>query len=74
MYQILPYLEQGAVKNLIHQSDLGQNPIPLYNCPSRRSVTMYFNVNRNAEVSLVDYAGTTAGPARGEIGDAAFNS
>ncbi|MDZ4659443.1 MAG: DUF1559 domain-containing protein [Bythopirellula sp.] len=73
LYQILPYLEQGAVKNLIRQRDLGKNPISLYNCPSRRSVTMYYNPGRDAEVSLVDYAATTAGPTRTEIGNAAFD-
>ena len=74
MYQILPYLEQGAVKNIINQKDIASNPIPLYNCPSRRAVTMYFNSTHETEVSLVDYAATTAGPARGELGDAGWNA
>ena len=74
MYQILPFLEQGAVKNIINQKDIASNPIPLYNCPSRRGVTMFFNSTHETEVSLVDYAATTAGPARSELGDAGFNA
>jgi prepilin-type N-terminal cleavage/methylation domain-containing protein/prepilin-type processing-associated H-X9-DG protein len=69
LYQILPYLEQGAVKNLVRQSDLSKNPIPLYNCPSRRPVTMYYNATHQTDVSLVDYAATTAGPTRSELGN-----
>ena len=36
-YQILPYLEQGAVKNIVRQIDLQQATVPGYYCPSRRS-------------------------------------
>jgi prepilin-type N-terminal cleavage/methylation domain-containing protein/prepilin-type processing-associated H-X9-DG protein len=69
MYQILPYLEEGAVSNIVTQADLAKNPIPLYNCPSRRSVTITKNDNYGdgIEVSLVDYAGATAGPSRSEV-------
>jgi prepilin-type N-terminal cleavage/methylation domain-containing protein/prepilin-type processing-associated H-X9-DG protein len=74
MYQILPYLEQGAVKSIVNQKDIARNPIPLYNCPSRRGVTMFLNSTHETEVSLVDYAATTAGPARGEVGNAEFNA
>jgi prepilin-type N-terminal cleavage/methylation domain-containing protein/prepilin-type processing-associated H-X9-DG protein len=78
MYQILPYLEEGAVKNMVRQVDLANNPIPLYNCPSRRGITMSSNNNYGDGliVSLVDYAASTAGAARSEIGnqiDAEFN-
>jgi prepilin-type N-terminal cleavage/methylation domain-containing protein/prepilin-type processing-associated H-X9-DG protein len=68
MYQILPYLEEGAVKSIAHQVDIQGLPIPLYNCPSRRGVTF-----GPQGVSLVDYAGVTAGPSRSEIGDTEFN-
>ncbi|MEX2091340.1 MAG: DUF1559 domain-containing protein [Pirellulales bacterium] len=70
MYQILPYLEEGAIKNIVHQADLAKNPIPLYNCPSRRGVTISNNDNYAPpiEVSLVDYAAATAGASRSEIG------
>ncbi len=69
MYQILPYLEEGAVKGLIRTSQLTKIPIPLYNCPSRRNTTFH----QGSGISLVDYAATVAGPARSEIGDAEFN-
>jgi hypothetical protein len=36
-YQILPYLEQNAVKGLINTQQLKETVIPLYFCPSRRS-------------------------------------
>jgi prepilin-type N-terminal cleavage/methylation domain-containing protein/prepilin-type processing-associated H-X9-DG protein len=68
LYQILPYLEEGAVKGIVKLTDLKKAPIPLYNCPSRRGVTIGEN-----GASLVDYAAATAGPARSEVGDAAFN-
>jgi prepilin-type N-terminal cleavage/methylation domain-containing protein/prepilin-type processing-associated H-X9-DG protein len=70
MYQILPYLEEGAVQGLIHNSQLTAVPISLYNCPSRRGVTFHFEYG----VSLVDYAATVAGPTRSEIGDVEFSS
>ncbi|MEX2170745.1 MAG: DUF1559 domain-containing protein [Pirellulales bacterium] len=64
MYQILPFLEEGAIKGIIHQDQLDDHAIPLYNCPSRRGVTL-----SDSGISLVDYAAATAGPSRGEIGD-----
>ena len=71
MYQILPYLEEGAIKSIVHHQDLTKNPVPLYNCPSRRGVTKFaIPPAETVEVSLVDYAAATAGPARSEIGDA----
>jgi prepilin-type N-terminal cleavage/methylation domain-containing protein len=62
MFQILPYLEEGPVAGIVLQSQLDDNAIPLYNCPSRRGVT-----RSDAGISLVDYAGATAGPSRSEI-------
>jgi prepilin-type N-terminal cleavage/methylation domain-containing protein/prepilin-type processing-associated H-X9-DG protein len=70
MFQILPFLEEGAVQGIAQQSQLQVTPIPLYNCPSRRGVT--FNPNPGGG-SLVDYAAATAAPARSEIGDSEFN-
>jgi prepilin-type processing-associated H-X9-DG protein len=67
MYQILPYLEEDAVKSIIRQADIAKNPIALYNCPSRRRVTLYANPDDGFTVSLVDYAGVTAGPSRSEV-------
>ena len=70
MYQILPYLEEGAIKDsLVNTNQLKGLAIPLYNCPSRRGAT--FDPGTN--YSLVDYAATVAGPSRSEIGDSNFN-
>ncbi len=69
MYQILPYLEEGAVKDVTRTSQLTKIAIPLYNCPSRRGVTFH----NQSGISLVDYAATVAGPPRSEIGDTEFN-
>jgi prepilin-type N-terminal cleavage/methylation domain-containing protein/prepilin-type processing-associated H-X9-DG protein len=71
MFQILPYLEEGAIKSIVRQTDLAKNPIALYNCPSRRGVTIGNNNNFGDEiqVSLVDYAAATAGASRSEIGN-----
>lgn len=38
-YQILPFLEEGAVKGIVRQNQLQSSIIPGYNCPSRRSPT-----------------------------------
>jgi len=73
MFQILPFLEEGAISTITRQADLSKNPIPLYNCPSRRGITMSNNTNYGDDsvtVSLVDYAAATAGPSRTEIGNA----
>lgn len=61
MYQILPYMEEGAIEQFTRQDELAVNTIPLFSCPSRRS-----GVLSPSGVSLVDYAGVTAGPARTE--------
>jgi prepilin-type processing-associated H-X9-DG protein len=70
LYQILAYLEEGALTSIVTQEDLAKNPIPLYNCPSRRGVTISKNTNYAdviSGVSLVDYAAATAGPSRSEV-------
>jgi prepilin-type N-terminal cleavage/methylation domain-containing protein/prepilin-type processing-associated H-X9-DG protein len=36
-YQILPYLEQGAIKDLTTQEELDKASVSLYFCPSRRA-------------------------------------
>ena len=38
-YQILPYLEEGAIQGLTTQVQLQAATIPLYVCPSRRTVS-----------------------------------
>jgi prepilin-type N-terminal cleavage/methylation domain-containing protein len=49
-YQILPYLEEKSLLGFTKQADLQAAPIPIYVCPSRRSVSM-------AQVSAVDLGG-----------------
>ena len=52
-YQILPYLEEQALHNLIERcADDEHTAVPLYNCPSRRSVTK----GGDGSVVLTDYA------------------
>jgi prepilin-type N-terminal cleavage/methylation domain-containing protein/prepilin-type processing-associated H-X9-DG protein len=68
MYQILGYLEEGAIKNsVIDTSDLKTKVIPLYSCPSRRGPTFVDGL------MMTDYAGAVGGPSRSEIGDTNFN-
>lgn len=64
MFQILPYLEQEAVQNIVRQSDIQAQLITVYNCPSRRAPA-----RSPGGVSLIDYAGVTAGPVRSELGN-----
>jgi prepilin-type processing-associated H-X9-DG protein len=61
LFQILPFLEEQSVHDLSQSEQLGKNIITLYNCPSRRGGTI-----GPGGVSLVDYAGATAGPSRSE--------
>jgi prepilin-type processing-associated H-X9-DG protein len=57
-YQILPYLEEGALQGLITQDQLQAATVPLYVCPSRRSVAeAQSSANaENKQVFLIDYA------------------
>jgi prepilin-type processing-associated H-X9-DG protein len=66
LYQLLPFLEEGAVRSTVLQQQLQQLVIPLYNCPSRRAPTKHHSTG----IALVDYGGVTAGPSRSEIGSA----
>ena len=50
-FQILPYLEEQALHDLKSGAQIRATPVPLYNCPSRRSVT-----KNNNNVVLTDYA------------------
>lgn len=73
MYQILAFLEEGALKDIVRTSQIAAHPIALYNCPSRRGVTMH-PISNTISVSLVDYAATVGGPSRSEIAnDTEFN-
>lgn len=58
-YQILPYLEQGAIQGLTTQVQLQAQTIPMYACPSRRSVSEAKSTAANLgdqHVFLIDYA------------------
>lgn len=58
-YQILPYLEQGAIQGLTTQADLQAQSISLYVCPSRRTVAAAHSSAANLgdqQVFLIDYA------------------
>lgn len=70
MFQILPYLEEGAVADIVSQEQIAGVAIPVYNCPSRRGATLISGIEESN--ALVDYAGATAGPARSDVGDAQF--
>jgi prepilin-type N-terminal cleavage/methylation domain-containing protein len=64
-YQLLPYLEQNAVKGINNQTKLQAAMIPLYNCPSRRA-----DVRAPSGAQLTDYA--AAQPATAYCGSAAY--
>jgi len=59
-YQILPYLEEETLQGLTTQVQLQASTIPLYVCPSRRSVSQAQSKNANIlggeQVFLIDYA------------------
>lgn len=61
-YQITPYLEEGALQEIVRQNQLSQYTIPIYYCPSRRVGARAPFTN----IGLIDYAGSVAGPARWE--------
>jgi prepilin-type N-terminal cleavage/methylation domain-containing protein len=61
LFQILPYLEEGAVQGLVTDDQISKQLVPLYNCPSRRAPAL-----RAGGRSLVDYAAATAGPVRSD--------
>jgi prepilin-type N-terminal cleavage/methylation domain-containing protein len=68
-YQILPFLEQNAIKNLTTQQALQSTTIPLYNCPSRRPPQRAGAQATNGQ--LTDYA--TAQPATDPCGSTPYN-
>jgi prepilin-type N-terminal cleavage/methylation domain-containing protein len=57
-YQILPYLEEDAIRGITTQAQLQTAQVPLYVCPSRRSVGTRTASNNVAPTFFpVDYAG-----------------
>lgn len=58
-FQILPYLEQNAVRNLSKWADIATKAIPIYICPSRRGIVRGSQTVEGVQypVVLTDYAG-----------------
>jgi prepilin-type N-terminal cleavage/methylation domain-containing protein len=67
-YQILPFLEQNAVKGIKTQLQLQSTIVPLYNCPSRRSPVKSGGTELGGQ--LTDYA--TAQPATDYCGGSPY--
>jgi prepilin-type N-terminal cleavage/methylation domain-containing protein/prepilin-type processing-associated H-X9-DG protein len=57
-YQILPYLEEGAIQGIVTQTQLQAAVIPLYNCPSRRTAASGTGAGSQGgqQVTLIDYS------------------
>lgn len=57
-YQILPYLEEGAIQGITTQAQLQAAVIPLYNCPSRRTAASGTGAGSQGaqQVTLIDYS------------------
>ncbi len=79
-FQILPFLEEGAIQGITTQAQLQNAVVPLYVCPSRRSAATRAALNGVAPTFFpVDYAGVhpcTYKCARGSPGcanPAAYN-
>jgi prepilin-type N-terminal cleavage/methylation domain-containing protein len=53
-YQVLPYLEQGAMKNIITQEELKQVAVSIFSCPSRGEMRR----SPNSGTVKTDYGGT----------------
>jgi prepilin-type N-terminal cleavage/methylation domain-containing protein/prepilin-type processing-associated H-X9-DG protein len=57
-YQILPYLEQGSMKNILTQKELRDVAVPIFACPSRGGGTRRaVDPNTGDATVLTDYAG-----------------
>ncbi len=63
-YQILPYLEEGALRGLTTQAQLNEARVTLYFCPSRRSPTYVAQSSGGPTPTgrwALDYAAVTPG-------------
>lgn len=65
-FQLLPYLEEGAITGIATHEELSRTPVNLYYCPSRRGPTQY-DTGAYEGRWLIDYAALAAAPARTEI-------
>ncbi len=76
-FQILPYLEEGAVHGINTQEELQAQPIGIYFCPSRRGPTSFAGQGDDG-VSvprwLMDYSSLTPAPSRSQVGNAIFDA
>ena len=75
-FQILPYMEAGAVHTITNTAQIASVPIPTYFCPSRRASASYVNtdpvrvsqqgISGPVTYWLLDYAALQPGPSRQE--------
>jgi prepilin-type N-terminal cleavage/methylation domain-containing protein/prepilin-type processing-associated H-X9-DG protein len=57
-FQILPYLEEGAIHNITTHTQVRGQVVPIYICPSRRGVVHHDQgPDGDSDVILTDYAG-----------------
>jgi prepilin-type N-terminal cleavage/methylation domain-containing protein len=74
-YQILPFLEQNSVHNLVSSDALPRTMVGLYYCPSRRGPTQNHSTRIETAAGnlsgrwLMDYAALIGSPTRNEVGD-----
>ncbi len=68
-FQILPYLEQNAIHNLVNTEQLPDTPVNMYFCPSRRGPTQNIGATALRGRWLMDYAGFVGAPTRSSLGD-----
>ncbi len=59
-FQILSYIEHGAVRDISTQQELNVISVPMYNCPSRRGQTRWVG-SASLGTWLIDYAAVTPG-------------
>lgn len=57
-FQILPYLEQGAMRNITTQQQLRDVSVPIFSCPSRGGGSRRAFDNTGNSTVQTDYAGT----------------
>jgi hypothetical protein len=55
-YQILPYLEEGAIQGITTQVELEVAVVAIYVCPSRRKPTIGAGASAGEQAFLIDYA------------------
>lgn len=71
-FQILPFLEEGAVHSITQTSQLTDTPIGLFFCPSRRPPTK--STYPPAFAWLMDYAALNPIQSRSQLGNALFSA